>query len=247
MDTERFVSAVLDIGERMLVSGAEISRVEDTMTRICRAYKAQRAEAFTITSVIILTAGFEGEKSCTLMRRVGAYKTDLEYLNGLNDFSRRVCRDTPPVEELCDGIMKIGEKPYPAFVKFITYSIIAASFSLYSGGSPKDALVSAFIGVLLAGLTGFFEKLSINKIFSVFCSSLFCGAAAAVFVSFGAGDSVDNIIIGNIMSLVPGLALTNSVRDMINGDVVSGLMRLSESIFIAVAIAAGFAMSTAFL
>ena len=99
MDTERFAGTVLDIGERMLISGAEISRVEDTMKRICRAYNAVRAEVFTITSAIIITVAFEKGEACTLMRRVGEYDTDLEYLNDLNDFSRRVCKCPPPPEE----------------------------------------------------------------------------------------------------------------------------------------------------
>ena len=32
------LTLALDIGERLLVCGAEVSRVEDTITRICRAY-----------------------------------------------------------------------------------------------------------------------------------------------------------------------------------------------------------------
>ena len=35
---EQILEAILDIGEIMLVAGAEISRVEDTMTRISAAY-----------------------------------------------------------------------------------------------------------------------------------------------------------------------------------------------------------------
>lgn len=55
------------------------------------------------------------------------------------------------------------------------------------------------------------------------------------------------IIIGNIMLLIPGVVLTNSIRDMLSGDMISGLLRLSESVVLAVAIAIGFALSTALL
>ena len=42
----------LDVGEGMLKNGGEISRVEDTIERICRAYGAVHVEVFTIISVI---------------------------------------------------------------------------------------------------------------------------------------------------------------------------------------------------
>ncbi|MBQ7381094.1 MAG: threonine/serine exporter family protein, partial [Clostridia bacterium] len=42
----------LDVGEGMLKNGGEISRVEDTVERICRAYGAEHVEVFTIISVI---------------------------------------------------------------------------------------------------------------------------------------------------------------------------------------------------
>ena len=60
-------------------------------------------------------------------------------------------------------------------------------------------------------------------------------------VGFGLGQIPDKIIIGNIMLLIPGIALTTSLRDMINGDTISGLLGLSEAVLKALAIAIGFA------
>ena len=37
------------------------------------------------------------------------------------------------------------------------------------------------------------------------------------------------ISIGNIMLLIPGVALTNSLRDMFSGNTISGLMRFIEA------------------
>ena len=48
-------------------------------------------------------------------------------------------------------------------------------------------------------------------------------------------------MIGDIMLVIPGLQLTNSLRDMINGDMISGLLNMSEALLKAVAVAIGFA------
>ncbi len=50
---------------------------------------------------------------------------------------------------------------------------------------------------------------------------------------------MDIIIIGSIMSLVPGVAITNAMRDTISGDFISGLSRGMEAVFSALAIAFG--------
>mgnify|MGYP002411734172 CR=1 FL=1 len=46
------------------------------------------------------------------------------------------------------------------------------------------------------------------------------------------------------MNLVPGVALTNSMRDLIGGDLIAGLLRLAEALLIAfvLAMGVGFAM-----
>jgi uncharacterized membrane protein YjjP (DUF1212 family) len=44
------------------------------------------------------------------------------------------------------------------------------------------------------------------------------------------------------MLLIPGIAFTTSLRDMINGDTISGLIGISEAAIKAIAIAIGFAL-----
>ena len=56
----------------------------------------------------------------------------------------------------------------------------------------------------------------------------------------GLGSHADLISIGNIMLLIPGIAFTNSVRDMFSGDTITGLLRFIESLLLAVTIALGF-------
>ena len=50
------MTAIMDAGELLAMHGAEVSRVEDTITRLCKAYGFVRADVFTITSSIIVTA-----------------------------------------------------------------------------------------------------------------------------------------------------------------------------------------------
>ena len=66
---------------------------------------------------------------------------------------------------------------------------------------------------------------------------------SALSVRLGLGDNVDMISIGNIMLLIPGVALTNSLRDMFGGNTLSGIMRFIEALLQALTIAFGFALA----
>ena len=49
-----------------------------------------------------------------------------------------------------------------------------------------------------------------------------------------------------LMNLVPGIAITNVMRDILGGDLIAGIIKLVESLMVAVGIAlgAGLAIST---
>ena len=51
-DAGSVLAIALDVGAELLRAGGEIHRVEDTVTRICRAYGAEAVEVFAITSLI---------------------------------------------------------------------------------------------------------------------------------------------------------------------------------------------------
>ena len=70
---------------------------------------------------------------------------------------------------------------------------------------------------------------------------------ASLAVRVGLGESVDMISIGNIMLLIPGIPLTNSLRDMFTGNTISGMMRFLEAIIMALVIAFGFALVAAMM
>ena len=87
MNPEQLISCALDIGEQMLLSGAEVGRVEDSMRLICTAYGCKRVDAFTITSSIVVSLITDDDKHITQTRRISGGQTDLTKVHKLNDLS----------------------------------------------------------------------------------------------------------------------------------------------------------------
>lgn len=241
MQQEKLLSSALDIGEQMLVSGAEISRVEDSIKRICRAYDCARVDVFTITSSIVLTLTDKDGNSVTGTRRIVKYSTDLEKLHRLNELSRKICADKPHPEYIESELDKIkAAKPYNLFLQCLACAAVAGAFTVFFGGTWLDGAASALIGVVLKLTVFATNKTKVNMVFANVVCSAIASFLAFLCVRTGFGNDADKIIIGNIMLLIPGVALTNSIRDMISGDIMSGMLRFCEAVVVALAIAAGY-------
>ena len=242
----QFVSGALDLGEELLISGAEVARVEDTIRRLCMAYGAESVDVFTITSSVIVTADF-GERGCiTQTRRISGLKFNLSAFEALNGLSRRACSERMEPVKLREELTHIGSLPKYSYGQNCgIWALIASSFSLFFGGNFFDAFLSGFIAVVLFAVQNFLGRLRVNSYFSTVLCSLVGGFLSnlAYVIYLGKVEIHPSMInIGIIMLLIPGIALTNAIRDMFSGDTISGLLRFIEALVLSVAIAWGFAV-----
>lgn len=233
--------AILDIGELLLMHGAEVSRVEDTIIRLCRAYGFARADVFTITSSIIVTAMFADGKALTQTRRIRERVTDLGKVEKINALSRNVCAEPIDLEDFQRRIQKIQNlKQAPARLHLGMYMMISAALSIFFGGTWTDGLAAALSGIVLFAALRGSAALKLNSMIQNMICSAITAAAVLVLVRAGIGVHPDKIMIGNIMLVIPGIQLTTSLRDMINGDIISGLLNMSEALLKAISVAMGF-------
>ena len=243
---KEFLFNALNIGEEMLISGAEVSRVEDSVRRICLAYGAEKVDVFTITSAIVVTVYAPTFGAVTQTRRITFTKYDLFKLSRLNALSRRICEEMPLFEVVESELEEIRRSTpqYSSAVMFVIYALVSASFTMFFGGVWQDAAASAVIGLFLRCMESVSRALELPANVAAVLWSFAGGCLALFFVSFGFGCSVEKISIGNIMLLIPGMQLTNSIRDVFNGDTLSALLGFCNAFLLAALIAFGFALPT---
>lgn len=239
-DENRLLHLLLDMGEMLLASGAEINRVEDTLQRIGRAYGAAKMNVFVITSSIVITMERTDGELLTHTRRVNyTGSTDFTALEQLNALSRNCCINPIPLDQFQRRLQEIAE-PKERWDLYMGSILAAGSFAVFFGGTFADGVVAALVAVLICFIQQKATKLFANTImFNLFCSFV-VGTAICLTVKVLPVLNMDKIMIGDIMLLIPGIPATNSIRDMLMGDTISGLMRLIESILWAGALACGF-------
>ncbi|MBQ6146285.1 MAG: threonine/serine exporter family protein [Clostridia bacterium] len=243
------VSRALDIGERMLLSGGEVSRVEDTVSRILKSYGAERVEVFTILSFISLTAVFDEERVLTENRRVSivAYSNDFTRLEQLNALSRYVCAEKPALSDLNERLAAIDlpprKKQFRELYALLGYILSGTGFAVFFGGSWLDALGAGICCLVVWFLNWFLKRAALQRLFHAFFVSFIAGALCYLVILLGLGQHPGQVMMAVIMVLIPGIAITNAMREMLISDTISGILRLVESLLIATAVAFGFALA----
>lgn len=237
---KQLLDILLDFGEAMLAAGGEISRVEDSIARMGVSYGAVNTSVFIIPSSIELTMTFPDEQTYTRTRRIrSGGATDYHKLGLLNSLSRHCAAKRLPVEKLKAQLDEIRNRRISNVRIYVGSILAGSSFSLFFGGGPIDAFFAIFVSALVAWLQCFLAPLCPNKVFFLFCSSLIIGVVACLMDMVFPGINIDKLLIGVIMLLIPGIAITTATRDALIGDTISGITKLADSLLWAAALASG--------
>ncbi len=241
--TDRMLCLALDIGEHMLRNGGEIHRIEDTLERICLAYGAAHVEIFTIPSLVMAAVRMPDGSYSSQIRRVYVTGKNLYRLEQFNAISRRICTEKPSFDEVERMIRKAKQsRPYSSFWVILGSVMAAGGFAVFFGGSWRDGLAAALVGLVLA-LLDRFESRSINQMAKTVLLSFVLGLLCFGVVKIGLGQDLGFVTIGAIMLLIPGLDMGNALRDLLCGNLLSGSLRTIQSLLLAVMIAFGYAAS----
>ncbi|MEH7483146.1 threonine/serine exporter family protein [Neobacillus drentensis] len=246
--TYEVMEVCLLAGKIMLQSGGETYRVEDTMMRIAAAFGIESTHSYvTPTGIIFSAEGTEPTK--TKLIRISERSTDLKKVSMVNSISRKITGGEVNLKEAMEDLKEIDSLnlTFPFRVQVAAASLASGCFMIMFEGGWND-----FIPAMISGGMGYlsfvyFHRFVPIKFFSEFLASFVIGLLSFLFVKIGVGQQLDKIIIGSVMTLVPGLLVTNAIRDLMAGHLVSGLSKGAEAFLTAFAIGAGIAVVLSFM
>ncbi|GLC28619.1 threonine/serine exporter family protein [Clostridium omnivorum] len=240
MSANRIIHIAADAGKIILENGGETYRVEETMSRICNAFGISLAESFVTPTGIMISVTTDCDQTITIVKRIKSRTVDLEKIAKVNDLSRNIKSQGLTLDQVKVELNTINTTKRYSDKTLILFSCITVSFfTLMFGGDFHDFCVSFIIGGLIKILTLALSKVNLNDFFINVLGGALAALLALLSVNFNLATHVDKITIGSIMLLVPGLSITNAIRDTIAGDLLAGISRALEAFLIAVAIAAG--------
>ncbi len=243
-DVECILDFAARLGSSMLNTGANLERADDTMNRICLSYHLESISIFSLSSSIMISArspdGVYGSRHVA----VPPVSIHLEKLNRLNRLSRTVCTQTPAPAVLM-GLLDEAEQVEEYSIQKVILGYLAAMTSLcvIFGGTVRDVVAADCITFALFWVIRWLSGRSINHIVVNTLCMWFAGTLGLLLVRFGIGEHYFSIIITSSMMMIPGIPLVNSVRNLLCGNEMNGILELLKVILETVAIVFGLVLS----
>ena len=226
-------------GKIMLESGAEAYRVEETMNRICISLGVESASSYATPTVIISSVS-HNKSIKSLVERISNRSVNMQKIDKVNDLARKISTDNITLEELRKKLKEIDEEKRYSNKTTILFSALGAfAFVFLFGGSLRDAIAAFLIGLAVKFISIKCDNIGMNSFFNTSISAGILALLAIISIKINLANDMDKVIIGSLMLLVPGLAITNAIRDIVAGDLVSGLVRTAEAFLTAIAVAIG--------
>lgn len=230
----------MDAGQTLLENGGEVFRAQQTMEIMAASLGVRDFHVYVLTNGIFASAHLPGRDAVSLVRHVPTVSIHLGRVEAVNELSRELAAGRLGVVEAEARLNTARTLPRSTpQLEILACVVGAAGFAYLFGGTLADMPVAAVAGLLEALVCQQFARHGINRIFTdivaAFCGTIWAIAVQTVVPTVNANAA----IIGALMVLTPGVALTMGVRDILNGDYLSGSIRLLDALLIAGSIAGG--------
>ena len=239
MEIKKVAEIAVSAGEILLSNGAEAYRVEETISKICNSYGLSGECISNLTGIFISITGPDGEM-VTSIKRVRQRRVDLYRVELINSFSRGLMQNPVSYEEAKRILTDITNAPsFNLGIRLMAASMTSFVYTLFFKGTVPDAIIALIISLGIYFILQKIDEVGFFQFLQYFLSGLLIGALSVSIQHLFPIINKDNVITGAIIVLLPGVSLTNGIKDILYGDYVSGLAQFGEAMLIIIAMSAG--------
>ena len=244
----KLINLALDAGEIMIKNGAETFRVQDTMWRILATSGQEKVEAVAMVTVLLATLPRKEKGPLSMMRAIHSRSVNFQKVCAVNDMSRAFVEGRISLDEAIQRLDDISrQREYLVPTRILGYGCISGGFTLLSSLSPLDGVLSFFIGMLLGTFSIWLNTKKMPYFLPPFLGGAFVALCAAGIQPLFPASHIDTIVIGGIMPLLPGVTFSKSMRDLMEGNIISGYTKAVEALVIAGSLAGGIGLTLSYL
>lgn len=251
--SELFYQDLLDTcltaGELMIEGGSEMYRVEDTMLRIAKSAGEPDPRVFVVPTGVFMSLDHGNYCQSILVHE---RNINLELVDRINSLSRAFADKKITLQEVKREVDKIAHGGFPTFplwLQTIGAAVLSATLMVMFMNNYDwvDFPAAAIVGAIGFLSFYYFKRFTNVKFLAELVATLVMTVVAAGLVNLFPKMIIDNILTGALMPLVPGLALTNALRDLFKGDILSGMAKICEALLTAFALGGGVGIVLKFL
>ena len=223
-------------GRLLIENGSNMERVNDTIERMARAAGLRQSQDFTtLTGLGLGSDNLPNAQVANIRSR----KNDLSKVAAVNEVSREFTAGLVQLPEAYAQLRSIDrQRPgrWQNQLEAFAAAVLSAVLMVVFTGDVVDWWLAFIAGGLSYAVFSFIIRKFHIQYLGEFCASIVIGLIACEGVKWGIATNADDIIIGGVMPLVPGIPLTNAARDLVSGNLISAPTRGIEALLTAAAI-----------
>lgn len=246
---KEFANMVLDVSTLLLESGAHCERINRNIQRIAQNsnYNVEMLISFTAISISV-TDRDNPENTITGNKGIKHHGAHFGVLTDTSLLTWRLADGEISLEELHKYLHCLETAPkYPRWLVRLSIGIACGCLCLLAGGNFVDgffALLASIIGLIVRQEM---IKSGFNLMVSILCSAFVTTIISGLNVLYALGVAPETSIATAVLFLIPGVPLINSIIDLLEGYIPTGIARGAFGAFILLCIAVGMFLSMALI
>ncbi len=239
----RDVRFVLTMARALHTAGTTAQRLEDSLALLARGLGIHNAQFFSTPTSIMCSFG-ELEVQDTHLLRLAPAGPNIGRLSKLDRVVSEVLDGTISTPEALARVEQIEKEPSPygAIVTVVAYGLGSAGIARFLGGGVIEIMVGGLLGIITGSLeTAAQYRQSLERVYepiAAFVAAFIATGIAAVLGPYATSTAV----LSGIILLLPGLVLTNAVRELAERHLASGTARLAGATMILLGLVFGVAL-----
>jgi uncharacterized membrane protein YjjP (DUF1212 family) len=174
------------------------------------------------------------------LKRTSPHGVNFKVVSGISRMSWKIVEEQWDVKQIQKELERLKAiPPYPRIVILILVALAGSSFCRIFGGKAIEmafAFVATFIGLFIRQEA---IRKNFNPYISVYSGALTASLISGLAVKFNLGDTPVTPFVTSVLFLIPGVPLINTFMDLIDGNLMNGVLRGINGLIIAFAIALG--------
>lgn len=246
---QELLDTCLTAGQLMIEGGSEMYRVEDTMVRIAKSAGEPDPRVFVIPTGIFMSLDYGNYCQSILVHE---RNINLELVDRINSLSRAFADHEISLQQVKKQVFDIARGDFPTFplwLQTIGAAVLSATLMVMFMDNYDwiDFPAAAIVGAIGFLSFYYFKRFTNVKYLAELVAAMIMTLVTVGLVHVFPQMITDSILTGALMPLVPGLALTNALRDLFKGDLLSGMVKICEALLTAFALGGGVGIILKFL
>lgn len=231
---------LLEISSLLMVSGANTNRVNLSINRFASVLNVKVASMISHKTFIMTLTDEETKQSFTKVQNIPPYIINFVIISAISKASWNAISENWTLEQIGKEIERIKTlKRYPKLVVLLAVSFAGAGFCNIFNGDYLNMFVSfasTFMGLFIFQQT---HKLKYNLYIRIFLGSFTASSMASLGILYQIGTEPQTALATSILFLVPGVPLINSFSDLMDNNILNGMVRFTTGLMIVLAMAIG--------